>query len=84
MVTLQRDNSEQGVYQAARDCGHCAQCGRELKPAEPVWREVFQFYKKRMTLGACPLPLHPSVKSVSSSTTIGHPPNPVKSASGWS
>ena len=38
MVMLQRDESEQGVYQAARDCGHCAQCGRELKPQEPVWR----------------------------------------------
>ena len=51
MVMLQRDDSEQGVYQAARDCGRCAQCGRELNPAEPVWRDVFQFYKKRMRLG---------------------------------
>ena len=59
MVMLQRDESEQGVYQAARDCGHCAQCGRGLKPQEPVWREVFQFYKKRRMQGGMPFTIAP-------------------------
>ncbi len=63
MVMLQRDDSEQEVYQAARDCGHCAQCGRELKPAEAVWREVFQFYRKRMTLGGMPFTVAPVCKT---------------------
>ncbi len=63
MVMLQGDDSEQGVYQAARDCGHCAQCGRELKPAEAVWREVFQFYKKRMALGGMPFTVAPVCKT---------------------
>ena len=62
MVMLQRDESEQGVYQAARNCGHCAQCGRGLKPEEPVWREVFQFYRKRMTLGGIPFTVAPVCK----------------------
>ena len=59
---LQRDDSQQGVYQAARDCGHCAQCARELNPAEPVWREVFQFYKKRMRLGGMSFTVAPVCK----------------------
>ena len=59
MVMPQYDDSEQLVYQAARDCSHCARCGRKLKPAEPVWREVFQFYKKRMTLGGTPVTVAP-------------------------
>ena len=62
MVIHQSDDSEQGVHQAARDCGHCAQCGRELKKTEAVWREVFQFYQKRRTLGGVSFTVAPVCK----------------------
>jgi predicted Zn-ribbon and HTH transcriptional regulator len=63
MGMLHRDESEQGVYQAARDCGHCAQCCRGLKPEEPVWREVFHFYKKRRMQGGILFTIAPVCKN---------------------
>ncbi len=76
MVMLQRDESEQGVYQAARDCGHCAQCGRGLKPEEPVWREVFHFYKKRRMLGGMPFTIAPVCKECHLNDCDWSPPIP--------
>jgi hypothetical protein len=59
---LHRDDSEQGVYQASRNCGHCAQCGRGLDSAEPVWRDVFQFYKTRLGQGGMSFTVAPVCK----------------------